>query len=62
LRDHPLYANFRVNFGQDYEDAPPNALRYDYTILFPHEDPARFGLTNAGIVWQNTIVRVYRRP
>lgn len=62
LRDHPLYANFRVNFGQDYEDISPYTMQYDYAILFPDEDPARFGFTNAGIVWQDSTVRVYRHP
>ncbi|MDQ6833698.1 MAG: hypothetical protein M3008_09875, partial [Chloroflexota bacterium] len=62
LRDHPLYANFHVNFGKDYEDAHYNAMPYDYAILFPHEDPAQVGFSNAGIVWQDTVVRVYRRP
>lgn len=61
LRDHPLYANLRVDFGQEYRGPPQPGAIYEYAALFAHEDPATVGFTNAQIVWQDGIVRVYKR-
>ncbi len=61
LRDHPLYANLRVNFGQDYGVMRPSA-RYDYAALFADEDPATAGFAGAPIIWQDATVRIYRHP
>lgn len=61
LRDHPLYASMRVNFGQTYVDKPRKKARYDYALLFAHEDPAKFGFADAEVVWQDAIVRLYRQ-
>ncbi|MCA1669788.1 MAG: hypothetical protein LC793_20825 [Thermomicrobia bacterium] len=63
LRDHPLYARTRVDFGQDYVSSPSRDARYDYAILYTNEDPARIGFAAAEIIWQASIVSVYhRRP
>lgn len=62
LHGHPLYANLRVDFGQDYRGAPQANGRYDYAILFPEEDPGTVGFANAEIVWQDSVVRVFRHP
>lgn len=62
LRDHPLYANLRVDFGEDYRGTPQDNGHYDYAILFPEEDPASVGFANATLVWQDSVVRVYRHP
>ncbi len=61
LRDHPLYARLRVDFGQDYVDNPDDTARYEYGLFFAHEDPASFGFASADIVWQDTIARLYRQ-
>jgi len=61
LRDHPLYTTLHVDFGQEYQGVPDDAIHYDYAIAFPHEDPTRFGFTNSEVVWQDTFVRVYRQ-
>ncbi|MHB8645666.1 MAG: hypothetical protein ACYDAR_07745 [Thermomicrobiales bacterium] len=61
LRDHPLYARLRVSFGQTYVGSPDDTARYDYAMLFPHEDPAKVGFADAEIVWQDAIVRLYRQ-
>jgi len=61
LRDHPLYARLRVDFGQNYVDDPNDTTRYDYGLFFAHEDPAQFGFAGADIVWQDTIARLYRQ-
>ncbi|MDQ6906978.1 MAG: hypothetical protein M3176_09125, partial [Chloroflexota bacterium] len=61
LRDHPLYARLRVDFGQNYRDDPDDSARYDYGLFFLHEDAATFGFANADIVWQDNVVRMYRQ-
>ncbi|GEM_PF-1638032 len=60
LRDHPLYAHLRVDFGTGYRGAPVAGQEYDYAILYPREDPAALGFADADVVWQDGVVRVYR--
>ncbi len=62
LRDNPLYANLRVEFGTDYRGpADPLTTRYDAAVLFADEDPAVAGFAGVPIVWEDGIVKVYRR-
>lgn len=62
LRDNPLYANLRVEFGTDYRGpAAPETTRYDAAVLFAGEDPAASGFAGVPVVWQDGIVKVYRR-
>jgi len=60
LRDHPLYANLRVDFGQNYRGPVRPDTRYDCAVLFSQEDPATLGFTPGDLVWQDDISRVYR--
>ena len=60
LRDHPLYANLRVDFGQNYRGPVRPDTRYDCAVLFVQEDPATLGFTTSDLVWQDDITRVYR--
>lgn len=61
LRDHPLYARLRVDFGQEYIDDPGHTVRYDYGIFYRHENPASTGFENADLIWEDGVVRVYRQ-
>lgn len=62
LRDNPLYANLRVEFGTDYRGpAAPDTTRYDAAVLFAGEDPAASGFAGVPVVWEDGIVKVYRR-
>ena len=61
LRDNPLYANLRVDFGTDYRPATPDTTRYAVAVLFANEDPAASGFAGVPVVWQDGIVKVYRR-
>ncbi len=61
LRDNPLYANLRVDFGQNYRGAPQPGTRYEYAALFVQEDPASVGFDGAEIIWQDDTIRVYKR-
>ncbi len=61
LRDHPLYSHVRASFGQEYRGPPQANARYDYAILFVQEDPATAAFTEADIIWQDSVVRVYGR-
>lgn len=60
LRDHPLYARLRVDFGQRYVGEPGAGGRYDYVIVYEREDPGTHGLAEAELVWQDGVVRAYR--
>lgn len=59
LRDHPLYAPLRVDFGEHYRGPPEAGGHYEYAILFREEDPTALGFP-ATLVWQDSVVRVYR--
>ena len=61
LRDHPLFSEVRASFGQEYRGRPQANTRYDYAVLFVHEDPATANFTEADIIWQDTVIRVYGR-
>ncbi len=61
LRDHPLYARLRVDFGEHYVGEPDETIRYDYGIFYPQEDPTREGFPGAELIWQDSVVRVYRQ-
>jgi len=60
LRDHPLYARLRVDFGQRYVGEPGAGGRYDYGIVYEREDPGTHGLAEAESVWQDGVVRANR--
>jgi hypothetical protein len=62
LRDNPIYTRVRVAYGQDYAGLPDPNVRYDYAILYRHEDPASAGFADGVVVWQDDVVRVYGRP
>jgi hypothetical protein len=59
LRDHPLYASLRVDFGETYRGPPQPGQRYAYAILYRDEDPAVLGFP-ATPVWEDEVARVYR--
>jgi hypothetical protein len=61
LRDNPIYTRVRVAFGQRYAGLPQPGARYDYAILYHKEDPAAAGFVGAAVVWEDEVVRVYRR-
>lgn len=51
----------RVRFGGAYAGPPDPEARYDYAILYRQEDPANVGFAGATVVWEDDVVRVYRR-
>jgi hypothetical protein len=59
LRDHPLYAPLRVDFGEIYRGPPEAGQHYGYAILFRGEDPAVLGFP-AALIWQDDVARVYQ--
>jgi hypothetical protein len=61
LRDNPIYTSIRVEYGQDYAGPPQPGAQYDYGILYRYEDPAKVGFAGATVVWEDEVVRVYRR-
>ncbi len=61
LQSNPFYTRVRVEFGRDYQGAPDPAASYDYAILYRQEDPASVGFAGAAVVWEDDVVRVYRR-
>jgi hypothetical protein len=61
LRDNPIYTSIRVEYGQDYAGSPQPGAQYDYGILYHYEDPAKLGFAGATVVWEDEVVRVYRR-
>jgi len=61
LRDHPLYARLRVDFGQNYIADPDDSARYDYGIFYVHENPANAGFANADLIWHDNVAVVYRQ-
>lgn len=62
LRENRIYTRVRVEFGQRYAGLPQPGARYDYAVLYHQEDPATVGFAGAEVVWQDEVVRVYRRP
>ena len=61
LFSNPVYTRVRVEFGRDYVDTLDPAARYDYAILYRYENPADNNFADATVVWEDDIVRVYRR-
>ncbi len=61
LRENPIYTRVRVDYGQEYAGSPDPQARYDYAILYRQEDPAAVGFAGASVVWEDEVVRVYRR-
>jgi len=61
LRDHPLYARLRVDFGETYRGPPVAGEPYDYAILYRDEDPADQALSGDQVIWEDSVARVYRR-
>jgi hypothetical protein len=61
LQDNPFYTRVRVEYGREYQGAPDPAMRYDYAILYHQEDPASVGFAGTTVVWEDEVVRVYRR-
>jgi hypothetical protein len=59
LRDHPVYAPLRVDFGEIYRGQPDAGQHYAYAVLFREEDPTILGFPTA-VVWQDSVVRVYQ--
>jgi hypothetical protein len=62
LRGNPTYTRIRVDYGQEYAGTPDPNARYDFAMLYRDEDPADINLLNAPVVWEDEVVRVYRRP
>ena len=62
LRGNPIYTRIRVDYGQEYAGAPDPNARYDFAMLYRDEDPADINLPNAPVVWEDAVVRIYRRP
>jgi len=61
LKENPLYARLTVGFGTVYRGPPVDGQRYDYAILYPQEDPAAVGFAGAEMIWQDSVVHVYRQ-
>lgn len=61
LNDNPIYTSIRVEYGRDYTGSPQPGAQYDYAILYHYEDPAKAGFAGATVVWEDEVVRVYRR-
>jgi hypothetical protein len=61
LRENPIYTRVRVEFGREYIDALDPTYPYDYAILYHYEDPASINFAGASVVWEDEVVRIYRR-
>ncbi|HET8631707.1 MAG TPA: hypothetical protein VFL91_30150 [Thermomicrobiales bacterium] len=61
LRGNRLYTRLRVAYDVDYAGTPTPGAAYDYAVLYRGEDPAAAGFAGATVVWQDDVVRVYRR-
>jgi hypothetical protein len=61
LRENPIYTRVRVEYGQEYAGEPDPNARYDYAILYRQEDPATVGFAGGSVVWEDEVVRIYRR-
>lgn len=61
LRGNPIYTRIRVDYGQEYAGPPDPNARYDYAILYRYENPADVNLPGATVVWEDDVVRIYRR-
>jgi len=60
LRDHPLYARLGVEFGAVYRGPPIPGQQYDYLVLYRGEDATAIGVSEAQLLWQDSVARVYR--
>lgn len=60
LRDHPLYGNERLSFGQPVRAPDPNNPP-DYALLWARQDPATAGYLVENRVWANEHVALYKR-
>ncbi|HMA37003.1 MAG TPA: hypothetical protein VKY74_21285 [Chloroflexia bacterium] len=60
LRDHPLYGDARLTFGQPIGAVTP-ATRPDYALLWAGQDPTAAGYQPQDRVWANEFVVLYRR-
>lgn len=60
LRDHPLYGDPRLSFGQTIL-TPQLGTTPDYALLWTGEDPAAYGFSGAEAVWSNESVTLYRK-
>ncbi len=61
LGSNPFYTRVRVEFGRAYTGPPLPDVRYDYAILYQQENPATVGFGGATVIWEDEVVRVYRR-
>jgi hypothetical protein len=60
LRDHPLYGNPLLSYGQQI--SPPDPQHHpDFALLWAGEDPAQFGYSAQYKVWENEQVALYKR-
>ena len=60
LKDHPLYGDSRLGFGEPISPPDPNNLA-DYAVLWANQDPNTAGYLEQNRVWANEFVAVYKR-
>ncbi len=60
LRDHPLYGDPLLSFGETIREPEPANLP-DYALLWASQDPTLFGYSPADRLWSNEDIALYRR-
>jgi hypothetical protein len=60
LRDHPLYGDARLTFGQPIREFDP-ANRPEYAVLWAAQDPTLAGYLPENRIWSNEFVALYKR-
>jgi hypothetical protein len=60
LRDHPLYGDARLSFGQPIRELDP-ANRPEYAVLWAAQDPTLAGYLPENRIWSNEFVALYKR-
>ena len=60
LRDHPLYGDARLSFGQPIRELDP-ANRPEYAVLWAAQDPTLAGYVLENRIWSNEFVALYKR-
>ncbi|HET6313814.1 MAG TPA: hypothetical protein VFH60_08265, partial [Chloroflexia bacterium] len=59
LRDHPLYGDARLSFGQPIREFNP-ANRTEYAVLWAAQDPTLSGYKPGTWIWSNEFVALYK--
>jgi hypothetical protein len=59
LRDHPLYGDARLSFGQPIREFNP-ANRTEYAVLWAAQDPTLSGYKPGDWIWSNEFVALYK--